>query len=167
MSKRIISVCMVLMLVVTLLTCNVSAAVAPKWVQLIRGFRTISEAKRTDYPDYTKVLQMCLVCLGNPYASTAGGSRAVDGIYGTKTGDAVELFQQNRGLSVDRVCGPNTWGALANEMDALERTNGYTYFSMDDADIMMSTNSNPYQFRYYQLTNGTTTLSNVFHTGLG
>jgi N-acetylmuramoyl-L-alanine amidase len=36
----------------------------------------------------------------------------VDGIFGTRTEAALEQFQRNAGLTVDRVCGPDTVAAL-------------------------------------------------------
>lgn len=36
----------------------------------------------------------------------------IDGIFGTKTKNAVIQFQQNNGLSVDGIVGENTWGKL-------------------------------------------------------
>jgi N-acetylmuramoyl-L-alanine amidase len=36
----------------------------------------------------------------------------VDGMYGSLTEGAVRSFQQSRGLDVDGICGPQTWGAL-------------------------------------------------------
>lgn len=39
-------------------------------------------------------------------------SGSVDGVYGKKTADAVRLFQQKNGLTVDGVCGEKTLAAL-------------------------------------------------------
>ena len=36
----------------------------------------------------------------------------IDGVYGTKTRNAVREFQQSKGLAVDGIVGPGTWGAM-------------------------------------------------------
>ena len=41
-----------------------------------------------------------------------GQSLAVDGIFGQETAARVRSFQSSKGLAVDGIVGPNTWGAL-------------------------------------------------------
>lgn len=40
------------------------------------------------------------------------GTTAVDGDFGPNTETAVETFQNQKGLYIDGICGPDTWGAL-------------------------------------------------------
>ena len=44
-----------------------------------------------------------------------GYSLAVDGVFGSKTRDAVKDYQKKNGLSVDGIVGNNTWGSLNNK----------------------------------------------------
>lgn len=48
------------------------------------------------------------------------GGLDVDGIYGTKTKNAVAAFQKAKGLSVDGICGPKTWSALIEGTSIVE-----------------------------------------------
>lgn len=45
-------------------------------------------------------------------------SGSVDGIYGSKTTEAVKYFQRKNGLAVDGKCGPNTLSALGISVSA-------------------------------------------------
>lgn len=55
--------------------------------------------------DTVKALQLLL----SGYGYSAGKA---DGIFGKQTGNALAEFQQARGLTADRECGPITWAAL-------------------------------------------------------
>ncbi|MFI1994488.1 peptidoglycan-binding protein [Actinoplanes sp. NPDC020271] len=45
-----------------------------------------------------------------------GHTVVVDGLFGPKTDAAVRSFQSEKGLSVDGIVGPRTWGALVIEV---------------------------------------------------
>jgi len=65
---------------------------------------TVSTGSRNDT---VKQMQSLLVAAG--FSLPVFG---VDGIFGSETRAAVIAFQQANGLTVDGVCGPQTWGAL-------------------------------------------------------
>lgn len=47
---------------------------------------------------------------------------SIDGIYGSRTAAAVRRYQQDRGLRVDGICGPETLGALGISVKAASST---------------------------------------------
>lgn len=57
--------------------------------------------------DAVKALQILLI--GRNYNC---GSYGADGSFGSATDKAVRVFQKDKGLSVDGVCGPKTWAKL-------------------------------------------------------
>ena len=57
--------------------------------------------------DNVKALQILLI--GRGYSC---GSYGADGSFGTATDNAVRAFQKANGLTVDGICGPNTWNKL-------------------------------------------------------
>lgn len=49
----------------------------------------------------------------------------IDGIFGSKTGTAVNLFQKDKGLVVDGIVGNNTWTAINTALKLLFTINDY------------------------------------------
>ncbi len=52
------------------------------------------------------------------------GPCGVDGDFGSATRVAVKMYQQERGLAVDGICGPRTWQALKKDVPELFETKG-------------------------------------------
>ena len=52
------------------------------------------------------------------------GGLGVDGVFGSKTKNAVAAFQSAKGLKADGVCGPKTWAALIGKTDSGTGTSG-------------------------------------------
>ncbi len=49
------------------------------------------------------------------WRNSYGGLLVVDGVFGPQTARATRLFQEEKGLDVDGVVGPNTWTAAWTE----------------------------------------------------
>ena len=71
--------------------------------------------KRGSISTYVLIAQDDLNTLGY----TTGG---LDGIFGTKTYEAVRNYQRSRGLSVDGIIGCNTWRSLQENVVGTGRT---------------------------------------------
>lgn len=52
------------------------------------------------------------------------GGLTVDGVFGTKTKNAVAAFQSAKGLKADGICGPKTWAALIGKTESGTGTTG-------------------------------------------
>jgi peptidoglycan hydrolase-like protein with peptidoglycan-binding domain len=59
-----------------------------------------------------------------------GANIAVDGDFGDETRAAVVWFQQQNGIAVDGIVGPQTWQALRQDSNALiQLTDAATYYN--------------------------------------
>jgi len=58
--------------------------------------------------------------------NAAGASLVLDSSFGPATQAAVKVYQTSRGLQVDGVCGPATWGALNSDKPATTPTQPVT-----------------------------------------
>ena len=76
------------------------------------SFATI---RRGDVSDNVKFAQMMAKdsLMGIPSYQTAYYDMQVDGVFGEKTESAIKAVQKQSGLTVDGICGANTWNYLA------------------------------------------------------
>lgn len=54
-------------------------------------------------------------------------SGKIDGIIGSNTKKAIEKYQENNGLEIDGIVGPDTWGKVLDEAEDEEPESGETY----------------------------------------
>lgn len=71
------------------------------WTKIAETAPTCSTSKNKN-SQYTRAVQLLL----------GGANLTADGVYGTKTKNAVAAFQASAGLNADGICGPKTWKAL-------------------------------------------------------
>ena len=67
------------------------------------------------------------------FIDAAGGC---DGIYGTGTYNAVRHYQALRKLSVDGICGSDTWSSLATLPEHTGTTGSYYYYKVRDSNVL-------------------------------
>lgn len=79
---------------------------------------------------YTRGLQVMLYDFTASHSDIALGG--IDGSFGPKTADAVEAYQENKGLEPDGSCGPATWNSIRNTLryDRNNSGSGYAYYYM-------------------------------------
>ena len=94
MKYRKLAFSLLLLLLLTFLTTTASAHSRADWHTLRQG----------DRGEDVYALQYLLRYHGH--------SLTIDGVFGSQVNTAVRSFQQSRGLGVDGIVGPNTWGAL-------------------------------------------------------
>lgn len=174
-TKRMLSILLVLVMLVSALAIPASAAsIASNWRSRFRNFQTVSEYYAPSRPLYVKALQRFLFAFDSTRSSM--GQTTVDGQWGAKTTLAVGVLQRALGYTADYIVGPNTWEAIANRLTA-ENT---TYLGNDVAILKRTDNSgftwyiyhvdtdlSKYDYRYYasHLQNNSFSDTNpIFHT---
>ena len=70
----------------------------------------LTELQKGSKGSEVKTLQRILKALG--YKDKNGKTLSIDGDFGGKTDFALRCYQQAKGLSVDGICGKNSWNAL-------------------------------------------------------
>ncbi len=99
-------------------------SLTPTWVHFDRRLGPYACGGTSGYPTlrrgargvYTLVLQDALSALGYPVGNT------LDGIFGSKTETALRGYQSRVGLSVDGVCGCNSWKKITSAALDIGRT---------------------------------------------
>lgn len=161
---KFISACVLISIILSLSISAFAVDVSPLgdvgWESEFRKFDVISQAKNGGaWNGYTCALQRFLGTYSDDLADVLDSSGNPDGLFGPKTGQAVEKYQQWKYLSVDRVVGPNTWGAI--QWDLWDETNGSrTYFRKGNGGeyIMQAVaKTSGYDFYYYYYNGGNPT----------
>ncbi len=62
-------------------------------------------------------IQRYMLCYNSSTAYDVFTSGKTDGIYGAGTTSAVKKFQENKGIGVDGIVGPETWRTMAGTMN--------------------------------------------------
>jgi hypothetical protein len=70
----------------------------------------LSVLRKGSKGDEVKTLQRLLKALG--YKGSDGKALAIDGDHGDNTSYALRTYQKSKGLTVDGICGKNSWTAL-------------------------------------------------------
>jgi hypothetical protein len=98
---------------------------------------------RGNVGDDVYALQAMLNALG--FTDAQGKPLVLDGIFGPRTEQAVRAFQTSRGIRVDGIVGPQTWGELYSQ--------SYEFNSLEDAVLTWS-------LMYYPLSKSSTAWPN-------
>ena len=97
----------------------------PTWVHFDRRYGTPACRDTTaGYPTLRRGSRGCYVMVLQDALSTLGyqtGTR-IDGLFGSKTEEALRGYQRRTSLSVDGVCGCNTWKKITTAVIGVGRT---------------------------------------------
>lgn len=97
----------------------------PTWVHFDRRYGTPACSGTTaGYPTLRRGSRGCYVMILQDALSTLGyqtGSR-IDGLFGTRTEEALRGYQRRTSLTVDGVCGCNSWKKITTAVLGIGRT---------------------------------------------
>ena len=97
----------------------------PTWVHFDRRYGTPAcRGTTAGYPTLRRGSRGCYVMILQDALSTLGyqtGNR-IDGLFGTRTEEALRGYQRRTSLAVDGVCGCNTWKKITTAVIGVGRT---------------------------------------------
>lgn len=97
----------------------------PTWVHFDRRYgRPACSGTTAGYPTLRRGSRGCYVMVLQDALSALGyktGSR-IDGIFGTRTEEALRGYQRRAGLGVDGICGCNSWKKISTAVLGIGRT---------------------------------------------
>ena len=100
-------------------------SMTPTWVHFDRRYGTPACSGTTaGYPTLRRGCKGCYVMILQDALSTLGyktGTR-IDGIFGSQTESALRGYQRQAGLSVDGICGCNSWKRISSAVLGMGRT---------------------------------------------
>ena len=98
------------------------ASLSPTWVHFDRRFGTPA-CSSGGFPLIRQGSKGNYVCIAQDDLNTLGYTTGgLDGIFGTRTNNAVRRYQASRGLSVDGIIGCNTWRSLQENVVGTGKT---------------------------------------------
>ena len=97
-------------------------SLSPTWVHFDRRFGTPA-CSSGGFPLIRQGSKGNYVCIAQDDLNTLGYTTGgLDGIFGTRTNNAVRKYQASRGLSVDGIIGCNTWRSLQENVVGTGKT---------------------------------------------
>ena len=100
-------------------------SMTPTWVHFDRRYgKPACRSTTAGYPTLRRGSRGCYVMILQDALSTLGyqtGSR-IDGLFGTRTEEALRGYQRRTSLTVDGVCGCNSWKKITTAVIGIGRT---------------------------------------------
>lgn len=99
------------------------AYLTPTWVHFDKRFGTPACITTAGYPQLRQGSISTYVLIAQDDLNTLGfRTGGLDGIFGSRTREAVANYQRSRGLAADGVVGCNTWRSLQEDVVGTGRT---------------------------------------------